>query len=188
MSSGYPAFPADGHTVAWSTWDGAAGEQTTITWENEGWTVVGDVSADRVQYVLRLNATWQVRQFLLFRDLDEPDLWLGTDGHGRWGEINGAHRPELDGCSDLDLAWTPFPISVPIRRLPLHVGDDALVDAVAVDHDTLEVRRVRRRYTRLAPRRWRQADPDGGPSVELDVDEHGVVLDHPDRWRRITPA
>ena len=44
-----------------------------------------------------------MRQFLLFRDLDEPDLWLATDGTGRWGEMNGAHRPELDGCYDVHL-------------------------------------------------------------------------------------
>ena len=79
----------------------------TITWENEAWTASGVVGApgehNDVHYVLRISPTWHVRQFLLFRDVDEPDLWLGTDGNGRWGEINGAHRPDLDGCVDLDL-------------------------------------------------------------------------------------
>ena len=28
---------------------------------------------------------------------------LGTDGRGRWGEVNGAHRPELDGATDVAL-------------------------------------------------------------------------------------
>ena len=79
---------------------------------------------------MRLTPTWQVRQFLLFRDLDDPDLWLATDGTARWGEMNGAHRVELDGCYDIDLACTPFTNTLPIRRLPLHVGDTAELPVV----------------------------------------------------------
>ena len=107
-----------------------------------------------MQYVVRLSATWQVRQFLLFRDLDEPDLWLATDGSGRWGEMNGAHRPELDGCYDIDLACTPFTKSLPIRRLPLHVGDSADLPVVTVDVETLDVRAATHRYVRLDTHRW----------------------------------
>ena len=70
--------------------------------------ISGVVSRERVQYVLRLSASWQVRQFLLFRDLEDPDLWLATDGTARWGEMNGAHRIELDGCYDITMNCTPF--------------------------------------------------------------------------------
>ncbi len=125
------AFSADGHDVRWTTWDGDHDEHLTLRWENEAWTATGEVGRERVQYVLRLSPTWRVRQFLLFRDLDEPDLWLATDGHARWGEVNGAHRPELDGCSDIELACSPFPATLPIRRLPLDVGDGA---ELPVDH------------------------------------------------------
>ncbi len=101
--SNYTALPASGHTARWATWDGAGDEVTDFRWENEGWTISGQVARERVQYVVRLTASWQVRQFLLFRDLEEPDLWLATDGTARWGEMNGAHRAELDGCYDVGL-------------------------------------------------------------------------------------
>ncbi|MEY4338235.1 MAG: hypothetical protein RLZ14_85, partial [Actinomycetota bacterium] len=97
------ALEADGHVARWATWDHQHLDTTTIRWENEGFTVGGVVTRERIEYVLRLSATWQVRQFILFRDLDEPDLWLATDGSGRWGEMNGAHRTELDGCYDIHL-------------------------------------------------------------------------------------
>lgn len=182
------AFSPDGRRVGWETWDGAHREDTSIVWENEGWTVVGDVGRERVQYVLRINALWHVRQFLLFRDLDEPDLWLGTDGAGRWGEVNGAHRPDLDGCVELDLCCTPFGNTLPIRRLPLAVGDRTTIDVARIDPETLDVRRVHRRYTRLAPRRWRVETEDGDAAVEFEVDSYGVVTDVPDQWRRVTPS
>src|SRR4051794_3732698 len=180
---GWRPFSADGHDVGWSTWDGEHDEHLTLRWENEAWTACGNVGRERVQYVLRLGPTWRLRQFLLFRDLDEPDLWLATDGAGRWGEMNGAHRPELDGCYDVHLACTPLTTLLPIRRLQLHEGDSAEVPVVSIDIETLAVERVVHRYRRLGERRWavHRADSE---REEFEVDEHGLALDLPDRFRR----
>jgi hypothetical protein len=178
-------FSADGHEVRWETWDGEHTELLTLTWENEAWTASGQVGRERVQYVLRLAPTWRVRQFMLFRDLDEPDLWLATDGHNRWGEVNGAHRPELDGCVDLELACSPFPLSLPILRLPLDTGDAAELPVVTVDVETLAVDHATRRYERVGDRRWRVIDVASGGATAFDVDDHGIVIDQPGRFRRL---
>ena len=180
----YAPFSSDGHRARWVRWDGGGDEELTLTWENEGWTASGIVSAERVQYVMRLSPTWHVQQFLLFRDLDQPDLWLATDGGGRWGEVNGAHRVELDGCHDLSLPITPFTATIPIRRLPLLVGHTADITTVTVDVDTLEVRPEHQRYTRVGEHRWAFTRLETGDSVEFDVDAHGLVLDQPERFRR----
>lgn len=182
--SNYTALPASGHMVRWASWDGATDEVADFRWENEGWTISGQVARERVQYVVRLSASWQVRQFLLFRDLDEPDLWLATDGTARWGEMNGAHRVELDGCYDIDLECTPFTNSLPIRRLPLQVGDSTELPVVTVDVETLDVRSATHRYLRLDTHRWAFGHDDH--SVEFDVDQHGLVVDYPGRFRRVS--
>ncbi|CAN5375434.1 putative glycolipid-binding domain-containing protein [soil metagenome] len=182
--SAHTAFPADGYTARWQTWDTVDDETLTLRWENEGWTVSGEVGRERIHYVLRLSPTWHTRQFLLFRDFDAPDLWLATDGHARWGEMNGAHRPELDGCHDIDLDCTPFTNTLPIRRLPLDVGDEMELPVVLVDVETLSVVPVRHRFQRLAPRRWTLERSGSGEVSEFDVDEYGLVLDAPDRFRR----
>lgn len=182
--TGWRAFSADGHDVTWETWDGEHTEHVTLRWENEAWTASGDVGRERVQYVLRLGPTWRVRQFLLFRDLAEPDLWLATDGHNRWGEINGAHRPELDGCVDVELSCSPFPVTLPIRRLPLEIGDRAETPVAVIDVETLAVDVASRRYERLQELRWRVTDAATGEATEFDVDDHGVVVDQPGRFRR----
>jgi uncharacterized protein len=182
--SNYTALPASGHTATWAAWDGDGTEVTDFRWENEGWTISGQVARERVQYVVRLSASWQVRQFLLFRDLEDPDLWLATDGTARWGEMNGAHRIELDGCYDVDLVCTPLTHSLPIRRLPLHVGDSAELPVVMVDVETLDVRAATHRYMRLDTHRW--AFEHDGSSVEFEVDKHGIVIDVPGRFRRLS--
>ena len=120
-----------------------------------------------------------MRQFLLFRDLDEPDLWLATDGTARWGEMNGAHRPELDGCYDVDL------VVHAVHATRCRSGGCRCTWATApscpsstIDVETLDVaRRSSHRYMRLDTHRWAFAHDD--ESVEFDVDQHGLVLDYP---------
>ncbi len=185
MTTPLTAFPADGYTARWQTWAGDGDETLTLRWENEGWTALGEVGRERVSYVIRLTATWRVTQFLLFRDQDQPDLWLGTDGAGRWGEVNGAHRPDLDGCSAIDLGCTPFTNTLPIRELAIDVGEGAEIVAAMVDVETLGIVPVRQRYERLAAQRWRYTNLDSEFTTEFAVDEYGLVHDYPDEFRRV---
>jgi hypothetical protein len=185
MTTALTAFPADGYTVRWQTWDGTGDETVTLRWENEGWTAMSDVTREAVSYVIRLSPMWHVRQFLLFRDADDPDLWLGNDGSNRWGELNGAHRTELDGCSDIDLHITPFTNTLPIRRMQLDIGDGADVTAAVVDVETLGVIPVQHRYEHLAPGEWRKTHLKTGVSIEFRVDNYGLVQDEPDLFRRV---
>jgi hypothetical protein len=185
VSDSLTAFPADGYTARWRSWDHEHLETVTLRWENEGWTATGEVGREAVTYVIRLSATWQVRQFLLFRDLDEPDLWLGADGTGRWGEMNGAHRHDLAGCTDIDLAVTPFTTSIPIRRSGLAIGEHADVTAALIDVDSLGVVALRQRFERVGARRFRRTLLETGEVTELDVDEYGLIHDQPGGFRRL---
>ena len=184
--SAYASLPASGHHASWSTWDSAHVAKVDLVWENEGWTANCELSRERAQVVIRLSASWMVQQFILFRDLDEPDLWLATDGHGRWGEMNGAHRTELDGCVDVDIAGIPFTNVIPIRRLPLHVGHSARQNVIAVDLETLGVTVAPQTYTKVAEATWRYTSLATGAEVDVDVDEFGFVLDETDAFRRTT--
>lgn len=176
--TGQVAFSSDGYAARWITHDAEQiehVEQLSLQWENEAWTACGHCDRDRIDYVIRLSPLWQVRQFILFRDLEQPDLWLGTDGHGRWGEVNGAHRPDLDGATDLAIADSPFPHTIPIRRLPLAVGDAAELMVLRIDAETLAVQPVVRTYQRIGDRTWRVHE--SGTTIEFDVDQHGIPLD-----------
>lgn len=181
----YPDLATSGHRVLWRTWDDAHGQAVTARWENRGWVVQGVVERERVEFVVRVNASWKMSQFLLFRDLEQPDLWLGTDGSGRWGEVNGAHRPELDGCLDVELACSPLTASLPIRRLGLGDGQAAEIVVAVVDVETLQVARERREYTRISAGLWTCRDPLRGVCVELPVDEFGLVCDVTGSFRRV---
>jgi uncharacterized protein len=171
----------------WISVDGTTHEHLRLGWENGGWTADGVIAGLDIQYAIRLDDHWRVRQFLLFRDLEEPDLWLGSDGAGRWGEMRGAHRGDLDGCHDVDLRCSPFTNTLPIRRLGLHVGHAAQLVVARVDPETLSVTKSRQRYSRLTERTWRfeLIDDVQSLSTELEVDGDGLVLDYPGLFQRV---
>lgn len=188
-----PDLPTEGLTLRWTAWDGDGIEECSVRWENNGWTVEGLLHGVDVQYVLRLDPTWRVQQFMLFRDLPDPDLWLATDGGGRWGEVNGSHRVDLDACTDIDIALTPITESLLVRRIPLHIGHAADLRVALVDVETLSVTPENRRLTRLADRLWRIERPDRqgrvgngvGTGVDMEVDDLGFVLDLDGTARRL---
>ena len=171
----YSPLPASGMHAAWTHRLDGTSSDVTLRWENEAWTADGRIESNNVQFVMRISATWMVQQFMLFRDLDEPDLWLATDGHGRWGEVNGAHRTELDGCVDITLDGTPFGHVVAIRRLPLHVGHAAQQNVIHINTDTLGVTVRNHTYERVGESSWRYAT--AGVATDATVDDYGFVLD-----------
>lgn len=110
---------------------------------------------------------------------------------GRW-TVDGAARPDLDDCVDVDIAATPLTNTFPIRRLAhLAVGEQATSGVAWVDVPALRVTRVGQTYERLADQdglaRWRYSDPLHGAFV-LTVDAGGLVVDYEGLARRIPTA
>ena len=187
----YEHLPHDGLTATWASVgsdETATVERLLVHFQNEAWTVEGIVTSARahsdVHYVVRLNAGWHVQQMLLFRDLDEPDLWLATDGRGAWGEVNGARRRDLGGCADIDIRCSAVTRVLAIRRLQLPISASSDVESVVVDPETLTIGRARLNYTRLDGRLWAVHRDDGAPGHEFTVDDYGLPLDLPGAFTR----
>ena len=88
---------------------------------------------------------------------------------------------------DVDLGWTPATNTLPVRRLGLTVDEGRDLVAAWVRPD-LVVQPLPQRYERVGARRYRYESRGGRFGVELDVDEHGLVLDYPGFWRRLERA
>ena len=88
---------------------------------------------------------------------------------------------DLFGAEDVDLEWTPATNTLAIRRLDLEVGQSAEVVAAHVAFPAHEVRRRRQRDTRLTATTYRYES--GDVTVDLIVDDQGVVQEYPNGWR-----
>lgn len=174
--------------VRWEAWDGTTTEDFHLRWDNGGWVAEGSVSGSEIQYVLRLGPDHAVRQFILFRDLEEPDLWLATDGEGRWGEMNGGERSDLRGCTALAVDCSPSHTLATIRSLGLAVGERATVQTATVNVETLGVVATTHTYTRLEETRWSLEVEATGFTVVFDVDDDAALQHAPGWYRRVDAA
>lgn len=100
---------------------------------------------------------------------------------GRW-TMNGVEAPEVDGCVDVDLNFSPSTNLLPIRRLGLGVGESGEVSAAWLRFPTFTLERLDQTYTRLGERTYRYASADGEFVREIEVNEAGLVTRYPDYW------
>jgi len=100
--------------------------------------------------------------------------------------MNGGLCAGLDGCIDIDLAFTPATNTLPIRRLGLHVGESAEVSAAWLRFPEMALERLDQRYTRISESKYRYESGGGSFMRELSVTPDGVVQDYPGLWRAET--
>jgi uncharacterized protein len=170
--------------MLWTTWDGEHHEQVRVAFENGGWTIESQVSGANVTYVFRLDEHWVMRQFLLFRDEDEPDLWLATNGEGSWGEVNGAVRDDLEGCVGVALDITPTTTAMAAQRLRSAGVRSEVYDMAMVDVETLGVTVHRHHLTNSGEDQWHHHSVTTGREFVFSVDQSGLLIDEPGRFRR----
>lgn len=124
--------------------------------------------------VHRLEATWGVGGW-------SRSLQLRSEAPGVWsGQAAG---PEIQGCTDVDIGWTPFTNTLPIRRLRLAPGESRELTVLYLSPADLAVRPLRQRYTHLGDGRWRYESLASGYTADLTVDRDGLVLDYPGAFR-----
>lgn len=140
-------------------------------------------------YTLIVDKAWRVLELRLMVE-QAPGamtaLHVMASGDGRWVDADENPIPELDGCIDLDIGWTPLTNTLPLRRLEM--GDEAREIRVAyVSLPDLGIRPVTQRYTRIdeaTVRYGSEAMPEG---VEIAVDDEGFVVEYPGAFRREWP-
>ena len=178
----------------WAPWDEPGLEHLRLRWGEEGvvadGTFVGlrDGVPFRARYTLRCDGGWRVREVRVDPLADDgPELALLADGAGRWRTAGGAALPALDGCVDVDFAFSPFTNTLPIRRLSLAPGESRDLTVVYVTGPELRPEPDRQRYGCLG------VDVGGGLyryesdgfAADLPVDADGLVLDYPGLFRRV---
>jgi uncharacterized protein len=172
-------------TVAWREREKAASHVCSLRAEEGGFELAGAGDAElggervEVRFIVRVDGAWATRHTDV--RAGGRSATIRADELGGWS-VEGTDRGDLQGCTDVDLGFTPATNTLPVRRLGLSIGQSAQIEAAWVLFPSLSVERAVQRYERLGERRYRYSS--GTFSVELDVDEHGLVLDYPPYWMR----
>ncbi len=104
----------------------------------------------RLSYVLHCDQHYQV-ELATIRLLTPPShtITLRRRGDDQWTDEQGALLTQLRGCIDVDIAVTPFTNTLPIRRLNLAPGTDAMIEVAYVEVPSLALCAASQRYTCL---------------------------------------
>ena len=177
-------------TVMWRA--EASLERCSLQKSEHGYRLVGqtllveDGTPYSIGYVVTTEDDWTTRHVKLIVDraVTRQGLFLYAR-EGRWKHGREAVA-ELEGCLDVDLAFTPATNTLPIRRLGLEVGAAADVNAAWVRWPQLDVVRVSQCYERLAVDRYRFTQEVF--SADITVDREGLVAEYADIWRALGRA
>jgi hypothetical protein len=139
-----------------------------------------------IEYAVAVDAAWSphfvTATITTPTQITTRQLERDADGHWR---LDGQVAVYLDGCTDVDLGWTPATNTIPIRRLDLAVGDTEAISAAWIRFPELDVAVSQQRYTRLADDCWRYQSGQYDFDLTTDV-ASGLVLEYgDDLWRAV---
>jgi hypothetical protein len=155
---------------------------TSSAWQLEGTAVfVHDARPCRLEYRVRCDAGWRTLAAQVVGQVgDAPiDVAVQVDAAGHW-TANGVPCPQVAGCLDVDLNFSPSTNLLPIRRLELPVGESAPVVAAWLRFPEFTLEPLPQVYRRLDAATYRYESAGGRFVRDLAVDDAGFVTHYPD--------
>jgi uncharacterized protein len=139
----------------------------------------------RVEYHIKTNPDWETQfvQIISRHSNREQQFRLHKYSSDRWiAEGQAVHL--FDGCTDVDIAVTPFTNTLPINRLKLNLNETQQVRVVYFDLLQQEVKPVQQQYTRLDELKYHYENIPNDFGADITVDENGFVVDYPSLFTR----
>jgi len=174
---------------------GAGLERFELVGQEKLWVLKGtilhlhDSSPVEARYLIECDLGWRTAnaRIEVHDHHQERTLQIKTEG-GHW-TANGDPQPQLDGCIDIDLEWSPSTNTLPIRRLNLENGaSSGPLVAAWIRFPDLALEPLAQEYQRVADRTYRYASHGGTFTAELLVDEHGLVEEYKGFWQQVLSA
>jgi hypothetical protein len=171
--------------IVWRGHEAARLYERNTEWRLEGTAVFSsDNRPCRLSYLVVCDASWNTLRGTVSGWLgkDNVNIEIAVDVLHCW-RLNGVEKPAVNGCTDLDLNFSPSTNLLPIRRLNLAVGQQAEVSAAWLRFPSFELEPLSQIYTRLAEFTFRYSSAGGTFIRDLTVNDVGFVTDYPGLWR-----
>ena len=179
------------HAVHWRRLDQPAHEDAVLAPIADGWslesTVAGtlpDGRAYALSYEVSCAPDWVTRDVSVVGQIGGVTVrvtLVRDPTTGRWTR-DGAPAPAVDGCLDVDLGFSPGSNTLPIRRLDLAVGAEAVVRAAWLRFPELDLEPLEQIYRRMSNERYLYESDGGRFRAMLDVDRVGLVRRYGEYW------
>ena len=138
----------------------------------------------RLDYLVVCDEAWRTLSGRVTGWVGEKviEIELAVDAASRW-RLNRAERPEVAGCIDLDLNFSPSTNLLPLRRLGLAVGQEARVRAAWLRFPSFDLEPLDQLYRRIGESTYRYESAGGTFVADLEVNDAGFVVRYPGFWQ-----
>jgi len=176
-------------SILWRRRDVPGHEAARLDSDNGLWKLSGSAvfayqrQSCRLDYRILCDAAWRTSSARVagWVGTDPIDIEIAAESDGRW-RFNGEVAAQVSGCVDLDLNFSPSTNLLPIRRLALAVGQEAVVRAAWLRFPSFQLEPLEQLYRRIAERTYRYESAGGRFTADLEVDAAGFVLRYADVW------
>jgi hypothetical protein len=176
-------------TILWRRLDQPGHESARVFFQYPYWHLTGTAvfahqrQPCRLDYKIACDTEWNTTSANITGWVGNSsiEIEVSVDSTRNW-RFNGKDRPDVSGCIDIDLNFSPSTNLLAIRRLGLEIGEQAVVKAAWVRFPSIELERLEQKYRRLDETRYRYESGGGRYETELEVNEEGFVRQYPGLW------
>jgi hypothetical protein len=175
-------------SILWRRVDRPGHDVARLSETNAGWILEGtavfaeDDQPCRLDYLVVADAAWRTMTVSVTGWLGSRAIVVDISvGVGREWALNGSPCPNVHGCVDIDLSFSPATNLLPIRRMRLDVGQKAPVRAAWLRFPACVLEPLDQIYERVDDRTYRYESADAFTAM-LEVNAVGLVTHYPDLW------
>jgi uncharacterized protein len=177
-------------SILWRRLDQPGHEAARLLFRPPSWHLIGTAvfahhqQPCRLDYQVLCDAAWHTVSGKVagWVGNETVEIELAVDAARRWW-LNGTERPEVAGCIDLDLNFSPSTNLLPVRRLGLAIGQEAEVKAAWLRFPSFTLEPLAQRYRRIDATTYRYESAGGRFVTELQVNTTGFVTHYPGGWQ-----
>jgi hypothetical protein len=177
-------------SILWRTLVFPGHELCSLFSEGSKWHLLGTVlfayeqQPCRLDYRIACDTVWHTQSAQVQGWLNQTfiDIQIKTNSSGRWW-LNEVEQPQVAGCTDIDLNFSPSTNLLPIRRLGLAVGESENVNAAWLRFPSFQLETLPQQYRRLDENTYRYESASGQFVAQLKVNRSGFVVDYPNLWQ-----
>jgi hypothetical protein len=176
-------------TIIWTRHDEPGHETSRLLSHPDGWELAGTAVFDHegnpveLAYFVECDERFHTRTGVVSGWIGRRpvSLRIEVDEKQNW-RVNDTPCPEVSGCIDLDLNFTPSTNLLQVRRLPLPMGEAVRVRTAWLSFPDLQLRFLEQVYRRTGPHTFDYESPALSFSSRLRSNEHGFITDYPPLW------
>jgi hypothetical protein len=138
----------------------------------------------RLDYEISCDDQWNTRSASVSGWIGDCviDVQIAVGDERQW-LMNGAPQPAVSGCVDVDLNFSPSTNLLPVRRLKLEVGEEAIVRAAWLRFPSFQLEVLEQVYRRTAPELYEYESAGGSFKAQLRVNEFGFPVEYAGVWQ-----